>query len=124
MTIEQVVGGFSESVLSQFILTMGILVEYATNLRSVLHNIRAAVNAWESRISRDVDNLKKLSQFFGKFNSFPEVNTIMSINFGVMGGNSINCYQASEIGKKSAQVIIGHDFGRVTFQTKKKMFCQ
>lgn len=138
MTIEQVLmrsiktqgglthgRGISDSVVAKFILTMIVLIEVCNVMEEFCNVSYAAseqhVDARESRITRDVEDVKKISSFFEIHNPFPDTKHIMSIYSGIIGGNSINCHNAYDIGKKAAESIIGNDFGSVKIQRKKKV---
>lgn len=73
------------------------------------------------RIARDVADLKKLSEFFSKYHPFPETPKIMSIFSGIVGGDSINCHNAFEIGKNLVHAIIGKTVGSVKLPRKNKV---
>lgn len=94
MTIEQVLmramktqgglthgRGMSESVLIKFILTMIILVEVCNKMEIFCDvsctTLEQHADSKESRITRDVADVQKLSEFFDLCNPFPQTPNIM-----------------------------------------------
>lgn len=57
------------------------------------------IDSREHRRKREVADLQKLQEFFYRYDPFPETGNIMSIFSGIIGGNSINCYEAYEEGR-------------------------
>jgi len=117
--------GWSESVLSKFILTMIILVEICNEMEEFCNVSFATteqhVDSREYRIKRDVVDLEKLEAFFQRYDPFPKTDKIMSIYSGIIGGESVNCHKAYEVGKKCLESVIGNTFGNVKFQRKNKV---
>lgn len=56
------------------------------------------VDASDSRVKKDVSDVKKLLEWFLFHNPFPYINKILSIASGVVSDNKINCHQAREVG--------------------------
>lgn len=79
------------------------------------------VDSRESRITKDVADEKKMSEFFANYNPFPVTDKLMSIFSGVIGGNSMNCYMAEEIGLEVALSLLPNNFGTVKFPRKNKV---
>lgn len=138
MTIEQVLmrsmhsqgglthgRGFSDSVLTKFIATMIVLIDVCNEVEefcnSSFNTSEQHVDARESRIARDNSDVKKLSAFLEKHNPFPESIHVMSFFSTIVGGSSINCHKAYEVGMRAAKSIIGNTFGSIKFQRKTKV---
>lgn len=138
MTIEQVLmrtmktrgglthgRGFSDSVLIKFVATMIFLVSVCNQVENFC-NVRSYsseqhVDSRESRISRDVADVQKILNFFSLYHPFPETEKIMSIYSGVVGGSTINCHNAFEVGMQHLKSIIGLHFGSVKLPRKNKV---
>lgn len=69
----------------------------------------------KSCVTRNESDLNKISEFF---EILPESMYIMSIFSGVNGGNFVNYHKAYKVGRKSAESIVGKNFGRIHFNVK------
>ncbi|KYN10148.1 hypothetical protein ALC57_17724 [Trachymyrmex cornetzi] len=56
------------------------------------------IDANDSRINEDAKAVDKITQFFQIHNPFPDVQEIVAISTGVVGNETINCYEAFDIG--------------------------
>lgn len=68
------------------------------------------------RISRDVADLQKISDFFYRYGPFPGTENIISIYSGIVGDEDIKCYKEREVGEKSVKLIIENIFGSIQFK--------
>ena len=71
-----------------------------------------------TRIKRDTSDLEKINEFFEKYNPFVQSKFVMSIYSGIVGNESINCYNAYEEGIKVFQSHIGKSFGSIKSSSK------
>lgn len=83
------VGRMKDTVLSKFVRNMVVLTEVCNGMESFCNvNFTTSeqhVDTREYRITRDVVDLKKNSDFFIKYNPFPKTDKITSIYSGVVG---------------------------------------
>jgi len=119
-------GGFTrgrstnESVLNKWV--NGLLT--ASNISEGLehfcglyfHSGEQHVDASDARIKRDVEDVKKLLDWFNSHDPFPYTETIMSIATGVTGDEKKNCHVAWSVGMAGIDKKIGCTFGDVKFQ--------
>lgn len=77
--------------------------------------------ASNSRITKDLQDSKKLTEFSKNHNPFPVTDNILSISSGIIDDDKINCYKALEIGLSLMNRIIGGDFGSVKLHKKDKV---
>jgi len=119
-------GGFTrgrstnESVLNKWV--NGLLT--ASNISEGLehfcglyfHSGEQHVDASDARIKRDVEDVKKLLDWFNFHDPFPYAENIMSIATGVTGDEKINCHVAWSVGMAGMDKKIGSTFGDVKFQ--------
>lgn len=56
------------------------------------------IDASDSRINEDSKAVDKITQFFQIHNPFPDVQEVIAISSGVVGNETINCYEAFDIG--------------------------
>ena len=52
---------------------------------------------------------------------FPEINRILSIASGVVGGNNINCHKTRKVGIASMSKIIGQTFNNIKLKRSEKV---
>ncbi|KYN11019.1 hypothetical protein ALC57_16837 [Trachymyrmex cornetzi] len=83
------------------------------------------VDARDSRISamkiRDNADMKKFSDFFECHEPFPFHESIKSIVTGIIGGDTINCYKARELGQASLEKMIGTPFHKLTLKRRDRI---
>ena len=79
------------------------------------------VDARDSRIKRDTEDILKIKSWFDCHETFPYQDSIMSISTGVTGGNNINCHNAFEVGKAGLEEIAGTNFHKVSFKRKNRV---
>ncbi|CAD6203940.1 GSCOCG00012670001-RA-CDS, partial [Cotesia congregata] len=87
--------GISESVKSNWILSLSASVEISQSLENFLdlksENSEQHKDLRDANISRDEKHMRKFFDWFNKHEPFPETSTIMSIATGVASKIS-NCY--------------------------------
>ncbi|GBN24391.1 hypothetical protein AVEN_259479-1, partial [Araneus ventricosus] len=79
------------------------------------------VDTRPSRISRDNEDVAKLSQWLSEHNPFPKIVVIMSIASVIVGGNEVNCHLSEEIGRDMISKMMGKKFENVKFKRKSKV---
>lgn len=79
------------------------------------------VDASDSLIKRDIEDIKKLFKWFLLHDPFPEVKKIMSIASEVVGDKTINCYNARKVGIVSMNKIIGQTFKNIKLKRADKV---
>ncbi|GBM25439.1 hypothetical protein AVEN_245841-1 [Araneus ventricosus] len=65
------------------------------------------VNASDSRLKIDTEDIKKILEWFLLHDPFPVVENIISIASGVVGDEKINCHNAREVGITSMTRMFG-----------------
>lgn len=60
----------------------------------------------------------KIAEWLAQHNPFPQVDSLLSINSGVVGINTLNCHMAQEIGTLAMAKIFGNNFGSIKFKRK------
>ncbi|CAH1113393.1 unnamed protein product [Psylliodes chrysocephalus] len=76
------------------------------------------VDVSEFRVKKDAKDIKN---FLNGFHPFPEINKILSIVSGVVGGNNINCHKAYEVGITSMFKMIGQTFNNIKLKRSEKV---
>ncbi|GBM34396.1 hypothetical protein AVEN_124090-1 [Araneus ventricosus] len=71
------------------------------------------VNASDSLVKRDTEDIKKLLEGFLLHVPFPVVKKIISIASGVVGDEKINCHNAREVGITSITRMFGQTFNNI-----------
>jgi len=106
-----------ESVLSKWIYGMHAMngvcegIEKLCNVN--LDTTDQHIDARDSRIERDNEDVQKLIEWFTCHDPFPKINHIMSIASGIIGDDKINCYNAYEIGLIFMNNMIGQHFHNI-----------
>lgn len=75
----------------------------------------------DARVYRDNQDCEKFYQWFITHDPFPRDSNIMCISTGVIGDDSVNCYDAFNIGKDLMLQSVGKNFKDVKFERKKKV---
>ncbi|GBO21355.1 hypothetical protein AVEN_150857-1 [Araneus ventricosus] len=78
----------------------------------------------DSRILSDNEDFQKLVGWFESYlslESFPVSDFVMSINTGILGAETLNCYRAFECGNFSTSYITGKIFEDVNFLRKNRV---
>jgi len=120
-----------ESVLSKWVYGMHSMntvcegLEDFANIKMIKLKLKYTtdqhVDASNSRIRRDIEDIKKLFEWFSLHDPFPEIKKIMSIATGVVGDKTINCHNAREVGIASMNKIIGQTFNNIKFKRADKV---
>ncbi|KAL4718517.1 hypothetical protein ACJJTC_010356 [Scirpophaga incertulas] len=71
------------------------------------------VDASDSRVKRDTEDINKLLEWFLLHDPFPVVPRIMSIASGVVGDDKINCHNARAVGLASITKMTGQTFNNI-----------
>ena len=79
------------------------------------------VDASDSRVKKDAKDIKKILEWFSSHDPFPEINKILSIASGVVGGNNINCHKAREVGIASISKMIGQTSNNIKLKRSEKV---
>ena len=66
-------------------------------------------------------DIKKLLEWFSSHDPFPEINKILSIARGVIGGNKINCHKAREAGIASMSKMMVQTFNNIKLKRSEKV---
>lgn len=78
------------------------------------------VDANDSRVKKDVKDIKILLDWFSSHNPFPKINKILSIASGVVGDDKINCYKDREVGIASMSKMTGQTFNIIKLKRTEK----
>uniref|UniRef100_A0A6P7H5E5 Uncharacterized protein LOC114347235 n=1 Tax=Diabrotica virgifera virgifera TaxID=50390 RepID=A0A6P7H5E5_DIAVI len=117
--------GISDSVLSKWILTMPTSVTISDLIQSFCKVSFASseqhIDARASRIKRDTEDLKKLINFFSKWDPFAQSEVLASLTNGIVGDESINCHKALSIGMQIMSKNIGTSIADLKFQRKDRV---
>ncbi|GBL82935.1 hypothetical protein AVEN_106437-1 [Araneus ventricosus] len=119
----QIDGGVSrgrstqESVISKQVYSMHAMNTVCERLED-LGNVKmdttdTHVDASDSRVKRDTEDIKKLLEWFLLHDPFPVVEKIISIASGVVGNEKINCHNAREVGITSMIRMFGQTFNNI-----------
>lgn len=102
------------SVLSKWIYgmhAMNTVCEKLEDLADVrMDTVDQHLDASDSSVKRDVQDITKLLEWFSLHEPFPKVDKIISIASGVVGDNKINCHNAREVGISSMAKMVGQSF--------------
>ena len=114
-----------ESVMSKWVYGMHAMNTVCEGLED-LANVKMDttdqhVDASDSRVKRDIEDVKKLLEWFLLHDPFPEVKKIMSIASGVVGDEKINCHNAREVGIASMTGMIGQTFNNIKLKRADKV---
>lgn len=103
--------GLTDSVVSKWVLLMPAVVEISDFIIRFCDvsfgTSEQHIDARESRIKRDSDDLKKLQDFLEDHEPFLKSDVIMNISNGMKGDKEINCHKAFDIGVQLMQGIAG-----------------
>lgn len=95
-------------------------IEKLCNVR--LDIVDQHVDARDSRIERDNEDVQKLIEWFTSHNPFPQMNQIMAIDSGIVDDDKINCHKAYEIGLIFMRSMIGEQFDNVKLKQSSSSF--
>lgn len=119
--------GISDSVLALW--TLGMLnlhnvcdaIEEYCNVH--LDSSEQHVDARTSRIARDNEDLKKLLDWLAQHDPFPEIDSLLSISTGIVGGENITCHMSREKGFDGMQDMVSkyENFESIKFKSKDKV---
>ena len=108
--------GITESTLCKWIPSTIVLIEVTDGMEQFCNITYATsdqhIDASNSWITRDLQDSKKLTEFFKNHNPFLVTDNILSISTGIIGDDKINCYKALEIGLSSMNRIMVVILGR------------
>ena len=117
--------GFTDSTVIKWVLgipsTYDICQQVEDFCRIKFSTTEQHVDARDSRINRDSVDIKKIVQWFDSHEPFPFQKAVMSIATGVIGGETINYYDAFEVGKASLDKIIGQNIANIKFKRKDRV---
>lgn len=117
--------GITDSVLSKWILGTTATLNVCTSLEEFAGMFFATadqhVDFQESRIQRNTRDTKKISDWFSNHPPFPVLENIMSLATGLIGGTTINCYKAIEVGNIAMKRMIENNFFEVKLSRKDKV---
>ncbi|GBN12845.1 hypothetical protein AVEN_274270-1 [Araneus ventricosus] len=101
---------------------MNIVCEGLENLANVKMNTTDKhVDASESLVKRDTEDIKKLLEWFLLHDPFPVVEKIISIASGVVGDEKINSHNAREVGITSMTRMFGQTFNNIKLKCVDKV---
>lgn len=114
-----------ESVISKWVYGMHAMNTVCDGLE-VLANVRMDtadqhVDASDSRVKKNAEDIKKLLDWFSSHDPFPEINKILSIASGVVGNDNINCHKAREVGIASMSKMTGQTFNNIKLKRSEKV---
>lgn len=67
------------------------------------------------RVQNDVTNI---AEWLPQHNPFPQVDSLLSINSGVVGNETLNCHMAQEIDAAAIAKTVGNNFDSIKFKRK------
>lgn len=76
------------------------------------------IDASDTRVNKDRSDLSKLVKFFQEHNPFPDIKDLVSLSSGMVANNTVNCFDAFEIGKKILESKYGQNMKDVKFSRK------
>ncbi|GBM52909.1 hypothetical protein AVEN_197215-1 [Araneus ventricosus] len=79
------------------------------------------VDASDSRVKRDIEDIKKLLEWFLLHDPFPVVEKIISIASGVVGDEKINCHNALKVGIMSMTKMFVQTFNNIKLKRVDKV---
>uniref|UniRef100_A0A2S2PKW0 Uncharacterized protein n=1 Tax=Schizaphis graminum TaxID=13262 RepID=A0A2S2PKW0_SCHGA len=114
-----------ESVLSRWVYGMHSMNTVCNGLEE-LSNVKMNttdqhVDASDSRLKRDINDQKKLLEWFLIHDPFPYFKKIMSIANGVVGDTTINCHNARKVRIASMNKMIGQTFNNIKLKHADKV---
>ncbi|CAG4972676.1 unnamed protein product [Parnassius apollo] len=106
-----------ESVISKWAYgmhTMNTVYEVLEDLANVrMDKTDQHVDASDSRIKRDIEDINKLLEWLLSHDPFPVIPKIMSISIGVVGNDKINFHNARAVGLASISKMTGQTFNNI-----------
>jgi len=117
--------GYTDSVLAKFTLGMPVMhsvseaIERFTGVLS--SSTEQHVDLRPSRISKDNKDSEKLRKWLSEHPPFPDLDKIVSLGTGIVGGADINCHNALEVGTAGMKDIVGKTFAELSFSRKKRV---
>ncbi|GBM29012.1 hypothetical protein AVEN_66416-1 [Araneus ventricosus] len=79
------------------------------------------VDASDSRVKRDIEDIKKLLEWFLLHEPFPVAEKIISIASGIVGEEKINCHNIREVGITSVTRMFGQTFNNIKLKCVDKV---
>lgn len=79
------------------------------------------VDMRNSRTIRDDNDMEKMLTWLTQHPPFPDLDTVMFISSGVIGNQTINCFEVEQIGRVEINNMIGKKFGDVVLRHKEKV---
>ena len=77
----------------------------------------------QSRISQDVQDMKKISEWFETHDPFPFNKDLINIATGEIAGEKINSYDGFNVGEKIINNFVGLPFESIHFLRSMRSFC-
>lgn len=113
--------GLSDPLIGKWVGTLVVIMEIATRLseftRMCHESSEQHKDGRESKVSEDIESMTKIMNYFVEHNPFPHIDVLISIDSGLKGSKSINCYKAFEISLQNLEKVIGRLFTK--FKLKK-----
>ncbi|GBN73034.1 hypothetical protein AVEN_44198-1 [Araneus ventricosus] len=114
-----------ESVISEWVYGMHATNTVCEGLEDLanakMDTTDKHVDASDSRVKLDTEDIKKLLEWFLLHDPFPVVEKIISIASGVVGDEKINCHNAREVGITSMTKMFGQTFNNIKLKRVDKV---
>lgn len=114
--------GMTDSVLTTWTLGMVYMHNVCEKIEEFsaisLSTSEQHVDMRPTCITRDGNDVAKLADWLSQHNPFPQVDSLLSINSGVVGDKTLNCHIAQEIGASAMAKTMGNNFGSIKFKRK------
>lgn len=76
------------------------------------------IDASDTRITKDRSDLNKLVAVFQEQNPFPDFEGLISLSSGMIANDTVNCFNAFEIGKKILETTYGQNMKDIKLSRK------
>lgn len=114
--------GVTDSVISKWVVGMSATHDVCTSLEEFCDVLFTSSEQHrdfgEARITKDMTDIAKLTTWLENHPPFPEITDIMSIATGVVGDDTVNCYDAVTCGKQAMNKMVTLPFSDVKLSRK------
>lgn len=114
--------GITESTQMKFVLGMPYAHDVCEKIEQFCHvrftSSEQHIDARDSRINRDNDDVQKIYDFFMDHNPFPFESELKSISNGTIGTEDVNSCDVFEIGKSIVMKLTGLKFHEIKCRKK------
>lgn len=114
--------GVADSALSKWVIGMSATHDICVSLEEfcgvLFSSSEQHKDFGEAHRTKDAADIAKLTEWFNTNHPFPEIGDIMSIATGVVGDETVTCYDAVKVGKEAMSKMVNLPFSDIKLSRK------